>query len=88
MANIASAKKAHRASLKRRVFNVRRAKAMKDTLKQASKFIASKDAKKMEALLPALYKAIDKAAKNHTINKNTAARMKSRIVKRFRAIAA
>jgi small subunit ribosomal protein S20 len=88
MANIASAKKAHRASLKRRIFNVRRTKAMKDTLKEASKLISSKDVKKVEALLPTLYKAIDKAAKNHTINKNTAARIKSRIVKRIRAIAA
>lgn len=67
---------------------MRRAKAVKDTVKQAAKLIAAKDTKKIEAMLPALYKAIDKAAKNHTINKNTAARMKSRIVKRIRAIAA
>lgn len=86
MANIASAKKAHRSSLKRRVFNVRRTKTMKDTLKEVSKLIGKKD-KGVEKMLPALYKAIDKAAKNGTIKKNTAARIKSRIVKRIRAIA-
>ena len=36
---------------------------------------------------PKLYQAVDKAAKNHTINKNTAARMKSRITKRLAALA-
>ena len=87
MANIRSAKKAHRASLRRRVFNVRRTKAAKDAVKDIARFITAKDKKAAEAMLPALYKAIDKAAKNGTLKKNTAARMKSRISKRVRAIA-
>lgn len=86
MANTSSAKKAQRASLRRRVFNARRKKAMKESVKDIAKRIAGKDAKGAEALLPALYQAIDKAAKNGTIKKNTAARMKSRITRRLRAL--
>ncbi|OGG58673.1 30S ribosomal protein S20 [Candidatus Kaiserbacteria bacterium RIFCSPHIGHO2_01_FULL_55_17] len=87
MANIRSAKKAHRASLRRRVFNARRTKASKGAVKDIARIIAAKDKKAAEGMLSALYKAIDKAAKNGTLKKNTAARMKSRISKRVRAIA-
>jgi len=59
---------------------------MKDAVKRISKLIAAKDGKGATATLPALYKAIDKAAKGGTIKRNTAARMKSRISKRIRAI--
>lgn len=72
-----SAKKALRRSLRRRVFNVRRSTAMKSAIKDV--FSASgAEAKK---LLPAAYKAIDKAAKNGIIHKKTAARKKSRLSK-------
>ncbi len=86
MANTKNAKKAQRASLKKRVFNLRHKKQVHDTVKQISNAITakSKDAAK---LLPALYKAVDKAAKHGTLNKNTASRMKSRITKRVAALA-
>jgi len=86
MANTSSAKKAERASLRKRVFNLRHKKAVHDTVKEISRAITgkSKDATKM---LPALYKAVDKAAKHGTLNKNTASRMKSRITKRVAALA-
>ena len=87
MANIRSAKKAHRSSLRRRVFNARRTKAAKNVVKDIAKLIAAKDKKSAEGMLSALYKAIDKAAKGGTIKRNTAARMKSRLSKRVRAIA-
>ncbi|KKW24776.1 MAG: 30S ribosomal protein S20 [Candidatus Kaiserbacteria bacterium GW2011_GWB1_52_6] len=87
MANTSSAKKAQRSALRKRVFNARRKGAMKDAVKEIGKLIAVKDSTKAEAALPKLYQAIDKAAKNHTINKNTAARMKSRITKRLAALA-
>lgn len=85
MANTKNAKKAHRSSLKKRVFNLRRKKAIHDTVKDVSRALTakSKDATKM---LPALYKAVDKAAKHGTISKNTASRMKSRITKRVAAL--
>jgi small subunit ribosomal protein S20 len=86
VANIASAKKAHRASLKRRVFNLRRSKEMKEAVKDISRLIAQKDGKAAAAMLSKLYQALDKAAKGGTIKKNAAARMKSRISKRVRAL--
>ena len=86
MANTSSAKKAYRASLRKRVFNVRRKKAIHDTVKSVSQAIASGN-KEAAKRLPALYQAVDKAAKHGTIEKNTAARMKSRITKRVAALA-
>ena len=79
MANTSGAKKAHRASLRRRVFNARRKKTIHDTVKKLSR-AKGKDALEM---LPQLYQALDKAAKHGTITKNKAARMKSRLTKRI-----
>jgi small subunit ribosomal protein S20 len=85
MAKTSSAKKALRVSTRRKVFNIRRKKVMKDAVKETGKLITGKDTKGAAASMPALYKAIDKAAKHGTIKKNTAARMKSRIAKRLGA---
>ena len=87
MANTSSAKKAKRASLKRRVFNTRRKKAMSTAQKGIEKLIEAKSAKEASAMLPAFFKAVDKAAKEKTIHPNTAARMKSRASKRIAALA-
>ena len=86
MANTSSAKKAKRVALRRRVFNARRSKAMKDSVKTISKLILAKKGKDAQAALPNLYQAIDKAAKNGTIKKNTAARMKSRLARGVAAV--
>ena len=85
MAYTKNAKKANRVNKHRRVFNARHKKAVKDTVKATTKLIAAKKPADAEKSLPALYKAIDKAAKHGTIKKNTAARMKSRITKRLQA---
>ena len=85
MANTSSAKKAQRAGTRRIVFNARRKKAMRSSVKEMSKLIGKSDLKGMQKLLPQLQQAIDKAAKNGTIKKNAAARMKSRIAKRIKA---
>ncbi len=74
------AKKAHRASLRKRVFNVRRNRTMNEVVKDMRKMIASGDVKGAEAKLPEAQKAIDKAAKRGVIKDNTAARKKSRLV--------
>lgn len=79
MAITKSAKKAHRASLKKHVFNVRRKRALTKTTKEVSKLVLAKDVKGAEASLSAAYKAIDKAAKKGVIKKNTASRKKSRL---------
>jgi len=78
MANTSSAKKASRVEQRRRVFNARRSKAMKDAVKDVMK---TKDG----ASLPETYQAIDKALKRGIIKKNTAARMKSRVARRVAA---
>lgn len=78
MAITKSAKKAHRASLKKHVFNVRRKRALTDTTKVVRKAIAT-DVKEAEKSLSAAYKAIDKAAKTGVIKKNAASRKKSRL---------
>ncbi len=80
MANTKSAQKAHEQSLRRRVFNLRRLRAMKDTVKEVKRLALSKDKSALDKLKDA-YKAIDKAAKRGVIKKNTAARKKSRLTK-------
>ncbi len=77
MAITSSAKKAHRASLKKREFNVVRAKALKDSVKGAKKAMTPESLSKA-------FQAIDKAAKRGIIKKNTAARKKSRLVAQVR----
>lgn len=72
-----SAKKALRSSGQKKVYNDRRAKAMKGAIKEVKKStgkITNKD-------LAAAYQAIDKAMKRGVIKKNTAARKKSRLAK-------
>ncbi len=80
------AKKAHRSSLHKRVFNVRRKSAMNDAVKKIHKTVAT-EPDEAEKLLPAAYKAIDKAAKRGVIKKNTAARKKSRLTAALRRAA-
>jgi small subunit ribosomal protein S20 len=78
MAITKSAKKAHRASLRKHVFNVRRKRVLTDTTKTVKKLILT-DTKEAAKSLSAAYKAIDKAAKRGIIKKNTASRKKSRL---------
>jgi len=80
MAIIKSAKKAHRQSLRKRVFNLRRARAMKGAVLDFKKALAGKGDAVTQ--IPELYQAIDKAVKQGVIKPNTGARMKSRLTKR------
>lgn len=73
-----SAKKALRAGKTKRVFNLRRKSEADTTLKDFRKLVAGKDQKGAEKLMPALMKALDKAAKTGYIKDNTASRLKSR----------
>lgn len=74
------AKKAHRSSLRKHVFNVRRSRAMNDVVKKMRKMIVGGQVAEAEKMLPDAYKAIDKATKRGIIKENTAARKKSRLV--------
>jgi small subunit ribosomal protein S20 len=85
MAITANAKKAHRASLKKHIFNVRRKRVVTSTIKDVRKQIVAGTsfAKAGEGAqaLSAAFKALDKAAKTGVIKKNTASRKKSRLAK-------
>lgn len=76
-----SAKKALRASKRKRVYNLRRKNTLQDTTKKVKKLIAAGKKDEASKILPSVYQAIDKAAKRGVIKKNTAARTKSRITK-------
>ena len=80
------AKKAHEASLKKKVFNDRCSRAMKKVIKEICDLIKKKESKGAQALVSKVYKAIDKAAKRGIIKKNTAARKKSRLIKAIQRI--
>lgn len=79
MAITKSAKKAHRASLNKRVFNLRRKRALATTTKEVRSLAEAGKGKDAAASLSAAYKAIDKAAKRGVIKKNAASRKKSRL---------
>lgn len=76
-----SAKKAIRVAAHKRVFNLRRSKVMKDSIKEVRQLAATGKATEAAALLSKAYQAIDKAAKRGVIKPNAAARRKSRLAK-------
>lgn len=76
---IKSAKKALRQNIKRQVKNKACKQKVKTLLKQARTLTANKKQEEARDSLPAIYKALDKAAKIGVIKPNTAARKKSRI---------
>ena len=79
MAITKGAKKAHRSSLKKRVYNIRKKVILHDTVKTFRTHLTEGTTKEAQTLIPAVYKAIDKAAKRCIISKNTASRKKSRL---------
>jgi len=77
----ASAKKALRQSVRRRVCNLTRSNAYKTAVKELKKIVSSGQIKEAQKLLAKAYKSIDKAAKTGVIKKNKAARLKSAAAK-------
>ena len=75
MAKTSSAKKAKRVSARKRIFNIRTKRNMREAIRLTTTPTTGTDAGKSLSLA---YKAIDKATKRGIIKKNTAARMKSR----------
>jgi small subunit ribosomal protein S20 len=76
-----SAKKALRASLRKKRFNIVRKDNASKAIKSFKKLVALGDKKGAEALMPTVQKALDKAVKGNTLKKNTASRKKSRLSK-------
>ncbi|MBU1119568.1 30S ribosomal protein S20 [Patescibacteria group bacterium] len=76
-----SAKKSLRQDKARASRNLLRKKAMREIIKEMYEMLDEKKVSDAEKKLPEAYKAIDKAAKAGTIEKNTAARKKSRLIR-------
>lgn len=86
MAITKSAKKRIKSSERKRIFNLRRLRTMKDEIKNFMALVTKKDVEGAEKAVPTLYKAIDKAVKRGIIKKNNAARKKSRLIKRITSL--
>lgn len=84
MANIKAAIKYIRKSRKNRARNIAVKDNIKRSVKKALKLIAIKDKSAADAVKKAV-SAIDKAAENGILHKNTAARKKSRLMKKLNA---
>ena len=80
MAITSSAKKALRASKKKRVFNIRRKVEIEKNVKAFRKLVIAKDKIEAEKLVPVIYQALDKAVKTGYIKANAASRSKSRVM--------
>ena len=81
MAITSSAKKAIRTSARRRSFNLKRKQAIDKALKDIRRLVKQGKIEEAKKLLPAAFKALDKATKTKFLKKNTADRLKSRIAK-------
>ena len=86
MAITRSAKKALRASARKRVFNLRRQSTMKDSVKDFKTLIAKGKVEEAAALLSKAFQALDKAAKTGVIKKQNADRKKSRLSKMLKKV--
>jgi len=86
MANIKAAKKSLRSDTKKRLFNLKRNRRMKEAVKTVKDLVLHKNKDGANAELSKAYKAIDKAAKRGVIKKNTASRKKSRLAQSIKKI--
>lgn len=79
MAITKGAKRAIRVQERKRLFNLRTLRTLRDEVKGVKKLLESGKAEEANKKLPTAYKAIDKAAKRGVIKDNNAARKKSRL---------
>jgi len=81
-----SAKKSIRKDKKKTKINIQRKNKIKDLIKEVKSLVAQNKKDEAKKLLPQIYKALDKTAKNKVIKKNNASRRKSRITKAINKI--
>jgi len=81
-----SAKKHLRASARKKTFNNARKEAIKKGTKKTILLISEEKKEEAKKAFQQVQKALDKAVKKGTISKNTAARKKSRLIKKIKAI--
>ncbi len=82
-----AAAKAIRKSAKNRAFNLKVKGEFKNFLKEARKQITAKKFDEAKKAVQAASQSLDKAARKGVIKKNTAARLKSRLMKALNAAA-
>ena len=87
MAHSNSAKKRIRQNITRRSLNRWRLRSMRDAIKAFTDQVAAGDAKAATAAYRTATSAIDKTAQKGVIHKNQAARRKSRLNTRLKAMA-
>lgn len=87
MANIESAKKRARQSVKRRLHNVALTSRMRTSMKSVLKAVQTGDKAAAAASFKAAVPEIDKAASKGLIRKNRASQYKSRLNARVKAMA-
>jgi small subunit ribosomal protein S20 len=88
MANHISALKRVRMTKRRTVINRLRKTKLRHQIRAMRRLIESKDVNGAQALMPKTFSLVDRAAKWGIIKRNTAARYKSRLTHRVKAIAA
>jgi len=76
-----SAKKALRQNKTRNLRNTTQKENYKKAVVKYRKLVVAKKLDEAKQLLPTVFKALDKAAKTHVIEKNKASRLKSRLSK-------
>jgi len=88
MANTYSALKRVRQMERRTEINRKNKTRLRHQIRAVRRAIAGKDAQAAAALLPATFSIIDRSAKSGIIKKNTAARYKSHLHSRVKALSA
>ena len=86
MANHFSALKRVRQDAKRTEFNRAARTRLRHQIRAMRRLLTSKDANGALGLLPATFSVIDRSAKNGIIKKNTAARYKSKLNLKVKAL--
>ena len=81
-----AAAKAIRKSAKNHTFNLRVKEEFKGLLKEARKHLTAKKIDEAKKAVMAAAKSLDKAARKRVITKNTAARLKSRLMSALHTI--
>ncbi len=87
MANTLSALKRMRQTKRQMMVNRLRKTRLRHQIRSFRRLVQEKDAKGAQAALPATFSIIDRSAKWGIIKKNTAARYKSRLQVRLKALA-
>ncbi len=88
MANTYSALKRVRQEQRRTKFNRENKTRLRHAIREMRRALTGKDAKVATDLLPKTFSVIDRSAKNGVIKKNTAARYKSHLNLKVKALAA